>query len=888
MLQALVGLCDNLKVADIRLKGLVGIDEKVVRDVIPFKVGDPFRFEDLDLGVSFLRKWGVFDVIEARTIDTTEGVVVEITFGEAKVITSIDIIGNYPYLENKILKYLTIHTGDLYTSKRVEDQIDRIKEFYNREGYVDTEVYVEEEEQPFEHGVAITFRIGRGDLIRYRTITIEGNRAYPDGRFASAIDSFRPYSEQRLRRTLRELAEFYRQHGYPRAKIWIIKKEISFDARRADLVVGVYEGPKVKVKFKGNHRISNRKLRKAVTIFKEGNYDSYEIEASIEAIKQLYKTSGYPEAQIKADTQTDEEGTIAITFTISEGASQIVRKIIFEGNDHIGAGQLKKDMATKQHSFSHKGAFDPEMVDEDASSIRRIYSGDGYGETEVGNWDVKRHKGGFNLDITIPIQEGLQTIVRRVVFKGNDSVSSRRLLSVLKVRPKKPLDEVDILNERQRLLIYYTDHGHPYAEVKQTIERDEPSNAADIIYDINEGDKVQIGRILIVGDVLTSQKAIKGSMGIHEGDKFSYKKIVDSQLNLRRLGAFSAVTIETIGLAEKEQIVHLLVEVDEQKPFLLDLEFGYSTDYGFSGALSFTNLNSFGWAKRTMLKMTGGRDLQRAEIGWLDPAFLGSSFEMSVLSWIQHEIRPAFDYLQLAGSLGFFRRYRSFGFFFKYELDRNYLIEGSSTAADAESLRDNTISDISLSSSYDTRDSFSNPTKGWFTMGGVDIFNEIGGNQANFVKFYWQGENEETIFKRFTFSTMLRFNNIVTIGSNVSVPTNELLFLGGDDTVRGFDEDGLGPVDANGDPTGGRVRWIFNEELRIRLFNRFQWVFFFDMGSLTNNFSGMNWDYIRQSAGFGLRYVTPVGPIRADYGIKLDRKSGESFGRFHLTFGYLF
>lgn len=876
-------------VAEIRLKGLVGIDENKVMEVLPFKVGDEFDMGELDRGVSYLRKWGVFSTIEARTYDTAEGVVVEIVFGEAKVITSIDVVGNYPYLQNKILKYLTLHAGDLYTPKKVDEQLERIEEFYKREGYVDTTVHVDEEEIPFEGGFELTFHIRKGELIRYRNIEVTGNKAYPASRFTSKIDSFRPYSDLRLRRSIRELTEFYRMHGHPRAKITVEKKNVDYETMRADLVIHVDEGPYVKVKFKGNDNLSGRRLRKTVTIFKEGSYDSYEIEASADAIKELYRQVGYPEAQIGSETRTLKNGTIVIVFLIDEGRPHIVKNIDFEGNENVSGGKLKKAMITKQRALGHKGAFDPELKVEDEKAIKDIYRSEGYIQAEVGEWDVRPTKQGFDLDVTIPVVEGPQTIVRHIEFNGNESISSMRLRKVIKNKERKPLDELSLPADKQSLLMYYADNGRPYAEVRQYVSTDTAKDTATISYEINEGPPVRIGQVLIVGDVLTSQRAIKGAMDIKEGEPFSYKKIVESQLKLRRLGAFSAVKIETIGMADKAQTVHLLVDVDEQDPFLVDLELGYSTDNSWVGALSFTNLNAFGWAKRNKFKLSGGRKLSRAEVDWIDPSFLGSSFEMSVIGWIQHEIQPSFDYFQMGGSLGFFRRYRSWGFFFKYELDRDYFVEGDSAAADAQSLRDNTISKISLSSSYDTRDSYADPTKGWYTLGGADIFNEIGGARANFVRFNWWGENDLTFWKRLTLTTSLRFNNIITMGSNISVPTNELLFLGGADTLRGFDYQSLGPLDAAGKPTGGRVRFIWNEELRLRITRRLQGAFFLDIGSLTNDFSTIGWNTtVRKDAGFGLRYVTPVGPIRADYGIKLDRKPGESFGHFNLTFGYVF
>lgn len=888
ILPASIAFCENYRVAQIDIKGLEGISEDIVRDVIPFKEGDEFNFEELDKAIGYLRKWGVFDTIEARIYEAHEGVVVEFQVTMALVVTQIDIVGNYPYLENKIKKYLTLHSGDVYTNKRVEDQIERIVEFYNRKGHIDVQVYVEEEDQPFENGVALTFHIKRGNVLRYRDVEVKGNKAYPASRFYSALNTWKPYSERRLRESLRKLKEFYRLHGYPRVKIWIIKKKIDFDARRVDLVIGVKEGLYVKVLFEGNRNIGNHKLRKTITIFKEGSYDTYEIETSVEEIKKLYKERGYPDAVVETAKTIEKNGNVLVVFRITEGKSRIVKKIEFEGNEHVSGRSLKKVMETKHRGFGHKGAFDPAIIPEDSKAVQTEYSKDGFEECDVGAWDVSLSKQGWDLIIDIPIDEGPQTIVSEVEFIGNEAITTKHLLKILKVKPHKPFNAVAFPEDLTRIITYYADRGYPYARVEQNLIRGDAPQTVKIVYDINEGREVRIGRVLIVGDVLTSQKAVKGAMAIKEGAPFSYKKIVESQLNLRRLGAFSAVRVETIGLKEKDPVVHLLVDVDEQRPFLLDLELAYSTDQNFTGALAFRNVNSFGWAKQTLFKITGGRDLARVEGGWLDPRFLGSSFEMSVNLWLQHVVRPAFNYIQGAGSLSFFRRYRAFGFLFRYELDRNYFVEGNPADAQRESLRDNTISKITLSSSYDTRDSFSNPKKGWFTLGQVDFFNEIKGNKANFVKFTWHGENDITVWKRFTLSTGLRFNRIQTFGSNVSVPTNELLFLGGDDTVRGFSEDSLGPVDAQGKATGGRTRWIFNEELRIHLFNHFAWAFFFDMGSLTNTFSRITWNTIRRSAGFGIRYITPVGPVRVDYGIKLDRKQGESFGRLHITFGYMF
>ncbi len=875
-------------IAEIELSGDFRVSEEEIREVLPIEAGEAFTLEKLDMAVGYLRRWGIFDTIAASPVMTPDGVMIDFVLDQATIVALIDITGNYPFLENRVRKYLSLHAGDIYTPGRLEEQIDRIEAFYKRQGFVDTRVSVEEEEMPEEDGVALTFHIRRGHVLRYRTITIEGNRAYPDGRFVSEINTYKPYSERRLREAIRKLREFYHTHGYPRARIRVAKKTIDFEAYRVDLLIRVDEGPHVAVRFEGAPHISRRMLRKHITLLQEGMLDDFAIDASADEIRRLLVGRGYPDARVRWEKAELPDGTIEIVFVLQAGTPQRIKRLRFAGTEGIDDDELVEGMQNRQRGIGQVGAYRPEEVEGDDETIRENLRRDGYLDPTIEPWEVAETADGYALDVTIPVEPGPQTIVGEVVFVGNEAFSAAELLGQLTVRPGKPLDEPTLPDETRRLLSFYADNGYPYAQAALEWESDPASGRAIIRYRIDEGTLVRIGRILYLGDVLTSQRAIRSAMSLHEGDRFSYRKLLESRLNIRRLGPFASVEIETIGLKEEQPIVHLRVRVEERRPFHIDLGLNYSTAENLTGSLAFTNVNAFGWAKTNTLKITAGKDLSRAEVLWFDPRFIGSSFEMSTNVWIQYKRRPAFAYNQIAGAMGWFRRYRRMGFLFRYELDRNYLIEGDSTAADAESLRNNTLSQITLSGSFDSRNSFSYPTKGFYTLGRIDIFNEIGGTQANFVTFRWQGENEVTPLSRFTLSTQLRLSRILTIGSNVSVPTNELLFLGGDDTIRGYTEDSLGPTDATGKATGSRARWIFNEELRIRIWRALSWAFFYDMGSLENEFSDMGWSTVRKSVGCGLRYTTPVGPIRADYGFKLDRDPGDAIGRFHITFGYVF
>ncbi|MBT3182582.1 MAG: outer membrane protein assembly factor BamA [Deltaproteobacteria bacterium] len=875
-------------VSKVNISGLTTISEDVVRDVIPIKPGDEFSFQELDDSLSYLRKWGVFDVMEASPSIVDSSVVIRFHLEEAIIVESVNITGNYPYIENRIRKYLSLHAGDVYVPDRVDEQVDRIKAFYKRQGYLNTEVLSEIIPVPEVNGVEIIYHIRRGEQLRYNRIVVEGPKVFPKGRIVSEINPLKPYSERRLRDAIRNTKEFYQRNGYPKIRIKVIEKLFDFEKRKVDLAIDIHEGPHVILKFVGSPHISRKQLKKSVTIIEEGVIDDFEIEMSCDEVRKLLRKKGYPDAEVSGDKQLLKNGQIQITFDIDAGTPKKIRFVNFKGTDDVSSKALQQKMHNKTMSFNRSGAFYPEYISDDDESIESQLKKHGYLNPSIGEWEVKPTAQGYALDVTIPIDAGKQIIVKRINFNGMISFVKKRLLKSIGARENKPFNEPGVDEDRKKLELFLSDNGYPYAKVEANWEIDQENSESVINFNVLEGPLVKIGRILIVGDVLTSQKAIKQAMSLREGDRFSYRKVIESQLNIRRLGPFTSVNVSTIGLEEGRKIIPLRVKVEEQRPFMVDLGFNYSTDDQFTGSLTFTNVNAFGWAKTNALDLTGGRDLTRAELIWHDPRFLGSSLEMTTNTWVQYKKKPSYSYIQMAGAIGWFRRYRRLGFLFRWEMDRNYFITGDSVAADADSLRNNTISKISLSSTFDSRDSFSDPTKGIFTLIGGDIFNEIAGDSADFFRLSWEGESDLSPFRRVTFSTGLRFSRILTIGKNVSVPTNELLFLGGDDTIRGYSEDSLGPVDANGKATGARLRWIFNEELRLRIFGKFVLAGFFDMGSLTNSYAAINWNTIRRSAGLGIRYLTPVGPIRLDYGFKLDRRAGESKGRLHLTFGYVF
>lgn len=805
-----------------------------------------------------------------------------------KLINGIGISGNYPYIEGRIRRYLTVRPSDYHKQEIIGDQIRRIKEFYSKEGWIGTEVSVKPEYKPETDSVYLHVKIKKGYLLRYRNTTVTGDYRLPVSLVASKINTWKNYTPRRLRESIHKITHSYRMAGYPLARVRVTQKNADLEAHRIDITVNIESGPYVGVEFVGNEHLGGKQLKKVITIFNEGAIDSFELEESVKAIQKRYTLRGFPNVTAKFTRDELSNDKIIITFFIDEGIPERIREIDFKGNDHFRAGKIDAHIQSKSLSFFHPGIYDKRVLTNDLKRIDLFYQSKGFPDARVLKPDIEKLYGNTQLVIDIPVEEGVQYIIKDISFGGDIPFPVKKLLKALRYKPDKPLDFTIKDEELLNLKSFYADRGYPYAEVSLNIDEDSAMNTASLNFTIKSGPVVRFGKITFVGDFITSQKAMHKAITVRDGDLFSYEQLVNSKIALRRLGAFASADIIMEGIEDKATVIPLIIKVEEMRPFVLDFDIGFSTDERFVGGINFINRNSFGWAKRTYFELLGGRRLSRAEIGWVDPRFAGYDLEMSAAGWSQYENKEVFNYVQSGVGIGFYRKYHRTSFGVKTNLNRNYFLKGSSTAADAESLRNNTIFNTLLSMSFDTRNNFADPTKGTYTYGYSNFFNEVKGNEAHFVKLGIMGGVYFTLGGLFTVANDARFENIQTFGKDMSVPSNELYLLGGDDTLRGFSRDSLGPVNAQGKPTGGRLRFVCNNELRIKLIGNFKWVVFHDMGFLTNAYSAVTTGTLRHSIGFGLHYITPIGPIKADYGFIIDRRPGEHMGRLHLTFGYIF
>ncbi len=806
----------------------------------------------------------------------------------AQLIGEIDIHGNAPFLMERVRRQLTIHPGDAYNADDVHAQIERLKSFYERQGYFNTTVTTQSTWHPYGEEMRVSYSIHRGHSLRWGKLHVDGNTLFTPERMRTFFPMSTAFTPRRLRESTRKLAAAYQHRGYAKARVRVTNTTADFAHGVMDLDLHVILGPHIEVCFEGNTKIPDVDLRRVLTFFDEGRFDSYEIDASSAAILHRYIDRGFLETEVHATRTHDSETVQRVTFHIVEGTPRAIWHVGFAGNQQKSRTQLQEQILTQPVSFVNRGILDPTTLAEDRVALQDYYRQAGFLDAKIHNPSVATMEKNAFYDVTIPIEEGAQYFVGDVTFSGNDTLSHDELLRTLKLRPKQPANTPELLTDKQFVQLFELDHGYPYAAVTQQIATDSKKHLVNVHYDINPGPHATFGEIIVNGNFLTTSRAIHKALRIHPGDEYSDKAIVDAQVRLRRLGAFRNVTIERLGLDDHATTIPLAVRVEEEKPFFVDLDFGYATDDKIVGGLRFTNINSFGFGKRTQFLLLGGKRRARAELSWIDPRFFGSDLLWTMNAWIDRTKYIAFDAIQSGGATGLFRQYHRTGFHARYQLAQNRLLNAFDPAtALAEGRRDSSISQLSTGVTYDTRNNFGDPTNGTYLFGDIALFNEIYGLRANFLKTQGGASYYYDLWRGVVLSQHGRASAITGLGA-ADIPITERFFLGGDDTVRGFSEDSIGNKNAADQPLGGNIRLIYNAELTAPIGLGMRLATFFDAGSLTNSWSEIHRNTIRTTVGVGLRYLTPIGPIRADYGFKLDQQPGESSGRLHFTFGNVF
>jgi outer membrane protein assembly complex protein YaeT len=593
-----------------------------------------------------------------------------------------------------------------------------------------------------------------------------------------------------------------------------------------------------------------------------------------------------------------------------------VRQITFQGNTHFSSGTLRKLIATQQRPllppWGRGEPYNPPTLDADLLRLKKHYFDHGFLESSVRVDELQEDTEKQTVRIVIAVDEGPQTLVTAVTIEGTippTLPTTAALLEAMPLRPKQPLNKEAFDRSKALLLTRLHDAGYARAQVIPRTEVDTEEHTAAVTFTLAPGSETVFGRIAIKGAQQVEAEAIRQQLTIREGQRTSDKNLAASADTIYSMGMFQAVTPRALNPEAADEPLDVEFEVIERKPHGLQFSVGYSSTEGFRTRVEWTLRNLYAGAQQLTLSAQYSSIEQGGELKLRLPYFLAPRTAFTQTLFVRNEqevginpgggifgvsgeAQPTFDLFSVGTESRVEHRFTErlsgvVGLNFSRN-DFSNVDLAALTAAEQEIAQDNTLFVQFVEVQHNTSDSLLNPTRGTVLRGRLDNSTTALISDVSFVKLVLEARHYLPLSQRLLLATRLKLGSVEPYGSSTEIPFNVRFFAGGPGSVRGFQLNRLGPLNADGDPIGGLSLIEGSVELRFPLFGDFGAVLFLDFGNVFSSAFTYRLGDLRYAAGPGLRYNTPVGPLRLDVGIIVDRRQDENFGRIEFSIGQAF
>ena len=717
---------------------------------------------------------------------------------------------------------------------------------------------------------------------------------------------------------------------------------------RVDLLISVRERPAIgRIVFEGNDEVSDTDLDEKVTL-REGEVLSVpEIQRQVTRIRDLYAEKGFFLASVDYELTEMEEDEVQVKFVIEEGEEVTVRQIRFIGNRNFDSDELLGFMRTSETGFfsflSSSNTFNREHFEEDVQRLQALYYDRGYLAVSVGTPRIELTPDREHIDITIPIDEGPRFQIGRLriaeVNEDREEIDPlggrRRLREMVEANPGEWFNRTTVATNLLDITRFYRDRGYALVEVLPQTDLDMRNRKVDVVIQIQRGPPVRIERINIRGNSKTRDLVIRREIEVVEGELYNQTLVEESKARVMALGYFERVDVsEEEGSAPDRLVINFEVAERPTGTFQVGAGFSSIESFIFTAQVQQQNLFGRGQSLSLQLQLSGIRQL--IQVRFVEPYLFDTEWTAAAEGF--KTIRQYQDFNRDSTGGGLTLGHPIFDddlrLFVRYNAE---LVDISSRTGGlfganargarifqrvplANLFRDGLTSSVQLSLTYDTRDNRLFPTAGVFASGSVEVADRYFGSENVFVRYRAFARFYKQIFGSFVLKLNTEWG-LITSREPEGVPIFERFFLGGIFNVRGFELNSLGPraglpsttdpnarVDPDGVVFGGNMQLYYNLELEFPIIEEvgIRGVIFTDGGNAWNledslcgappseefhpstDPCGVDLARIRTSWGFGLRWISPLGPLRFEWGLPFNPIGDEDDILFEFTIGNFF
>lgn len=825
-----------------------------------------------------------------------EKIIVQFKLVERRIFSSIDLSGNYSIPDEKILGAAGFQQGSEFTEELWERALNRIASLYRQEGFF--QARFSSRFQPAldnRREIGVVLEIDEGNRARIRNLSFDGEKVFSDLTLLFRVRSHEKeyYRFEVLEKDLDRIRRLYEKEGYFKAVVGPPVVTFVEESSGVDITIPIDSSNKIEIIFEGNLRFARDKLEQRLLIKEERSDADDILEESARRIEAYYRRKGFPFARVTSFSRRfPEQNRMEAHFKIESGFRAEIRDITFTGRHAFSETRLKELIQLEEEAFWTESRYTERAIEEDTAALTAFYRKEGFQNARVSSkteWDPSKRFA----TIQFNIDEGVRTRVDAVEIEGNQAFSSEELKKRLSIQSQAPYHDSTVKEGARQLLSAYSKAGYLDAEVIPSVRFSEDRTAAVLRYHVTEGDQIRFGDIELRGNLQTRDPVLLRELLIKKGEPYDPEKLLRSQRELYRTGHFSVVHFDPIRSPEDPTIQDVRLTVVERPSVALEFGFGYADRERLSGFFEIANRNLFGTGREISARAQASRIEKKYALNYKEPWMFSQKIDARLAAAYLDLKEEAFDLKTTSGTVGFDKSFSDTikaSLLYQYEHNDIANVDPAAvrTAEDIGRVR---IASINPSIIRDTRDDPFNPRGG--SVNGIAFRNaaRMLGSEAQLFKVTLQSSWYHTLGPRFVFAFSTRAGVANRFGETDLVPLPERFFLGGRSTVRGYEQDRLGIEGATlsqGEPIGGNAMLVFNEELRIALPRSLGLVFFFDHGNVWPEYRDVSFSEIKSTTGIGLRYNTPIGPLRVDWGYKLNREAEEDPWAFHFTLGHAF
>jgi outer membrane protein insertion porin family len=950
--QAILSSYEGQNVTAIEIAGRPNLDTAKLLPILQQHAGEPFSKEKVDQSIAALKSAGKFDEVQLQVEPEANGVRVLLIAEPAIWFGIFEFPGAERFPYSKLVQVANYPPQAPFNAGDVQKDSDALLRYFQQEGYFEAEVRPQVNLDTEHNLANVRFMVSLNRRAKFGTVVIANTAPDEAAKMTKSLQgitarvrgaAIRPgkkYRRGTLTNAQRYLQKRLEKQKRLAAQVKLAGAAYTAETNRADIHFDVNPGPPIDVQVKGAHLWSWTK-KSLLPVYQGVGVDPELVQEGREALVSYFQKKGF--FDVNVDSQFHKQDSAdSIVYTITKGKKHKVTGVSVSGNSQLKSPDLMALVTVKKSHLFSPGNYSEQLVRASAKNLTALYQSEGFSNAQV-TPSVSKKDG--NLTVAFHVVEGPRDTVSALRIEGADTFPEAKFApGGLKLAAGKPYSQKFIEADRANIVAHYLQAGYLTSSFRETatvVSKNDPHHI-NVVYHIYEGPQVHTQDVVTLGRVRTQQRLIDRDVAtIVPGQPLTETQLLTSESQLyNHTGVFDWAEVDPRSQITTQTKEDVLVKVHEAKRNTMTYGFGFevvnrggsipsgtvalpnlppvglpsnfttsqTTYYGPRGTFQYTRNNVRGKGESLSATAFAGRLDQRVAGFYIVPNFRWSKWgaTTSILAERDEE-NPIFSSQVENGSAQlqrFIDRKKQDVFFIRYsfsQTDLTRILIPDLVLPQDQHVR---LSTIAANLTRDTRDNPLDAHKGMLQSIELDFNASKLGSSVNFAKLIGQAAYYRPTVHHIVWANSIRIG-LAQPFANSFVPLSEAFFTGGGNTLRGFPLDGAGPqrqvqVCNSGSstdcsyiqvPSGGNEQLIINSEARIPvpIKQGLGLVVFYDGGNVfpTVGFHDFTKLYTN-SVGLGLRYATPVGPVRIDLGHNLNPVPGVKSTQYFVSIGQAF